>query len=113
MGYYTRFQLEIENPKELDTYSVTKADLEEYIAERAGYGTANNLFCDDDVPQRKWYTYLVDMIEFSKSYPKIIFKLIGEGENNDDLWHCYFQNGKYQMCKAIITYPKFNPDEMK
>lgn len=50
---------------------------------------------------------------FSKKYPQYIFALYGEGEEAGDTWYKYFQNGKFQECRAIITFPEFNPAMLK
>lgn len=61
----------------------------------------------------KWYDHNFDMLEFSKKYPDILFKLHGEGERNGDLWDKYFLNGKMQECKAVIFYQEFDQTQLK
>ena len=53
------------------------------------------------------------MKELSKLFPGYVFKLNGEGEDDEDLWNKYYVNGKEQVCNAIITYPPFDPEKLK
>jgi len=46
-------------------------------------------------------------------YPDILFTLEGKGEESDDLWISYYQNGKAQHCQAEIVYPEYNPLMMR
>lgn len=97
MSYRTYFQLEV--------IGQTDVDHEEEINQE--YNGGWDLFQDD----QSWYEYQQDMKEYSLRYPELIFKLIGSGDQNDDMWICYFKNGKMQECPAIITFDEF--DEFK
>jgi len=99
MGYYTNYQLEIieGNNPEID-----------YHTEISELADINNLF--EDI--HKWYDYHDDMIKYSKKHPNTLFKLIGEGEESGDLWHCYYKNGKKQFCKGEIVYPEYDESEL-
>lgn len=57
-----------------------------------------------------WYDWEQDLRLLSKRFPNVLFCLHGEGEQGDDLWDAYFLDGRAQMCKAVITYPDFNPN---
>lgn len=59
----------------------------------------------------KWYECEDDMVEISKSYPELIFKIHGEGEENTDIWDAYFKNGKKQVHKAVITIAPLNEND--
>jgi len=61
----------------------------------------------------KWYDSFDDMKEFSRDFPGVVFKLHGEGEQNDDLWDAYFKNGKGQECRADIIYPDYDEEKLK
>lgn len=61
----------------------------------------------------KWYSHEDDMQWLSKKYAGTVFKLSGEGEDNEDMWHKYFLNGKTQICKATITYEEYSPKKLK
>lgn len=61
----------------------------------------------------KWYEHDDDMKALSKKYPKTIFVLEGKGEEPEDIWRAYYQNGKMQLCKASITFDDFDRDKLK
>jgi hypothetical protein len=101
MGYYTRHELVIQNGSD---------DLIQELREFSD--DANSAFDQAGDPDNeiKWYEHQDELKVFSAMHPKVIFKLIGEGEETGDLWHEYYMNGKMQVCKAFITYPHFNSD---
>ena len=108
MGYYTYFELKwikeknsvkiicdckiIEDLNEISGYAFSKGEKER----EAGSGG-----------KIKWYEYEKDMNELSKKYPKILFELSAEGEESEDMWKARFRDGKSEIVKAIITFPKF------
>ena len=51
-----------------------------------------------------WSTWKDDMIEISRMFPDVRFRLAGSCDYPDDNWHSYFENGKVEECKSIITY---------
>ena len=57
----------------------------------------------------QWYGYDADMVGLSCEFPDAVLMLTGAGEENADMWRRYYQNGKAQVAKAIITYPDFDP----
>lgn len=59
-----------------------------------------------------WDTVDDDLIEYSKKYHRIVFKLIVEGIYNYEQWITYYHNGKYQHCPAITTYDDFNLNKL-
>jgi hypothetical protein len=61
----------------------------------------------------KWYSHEHDMKILSLVFPEIHFTLHGEGEESGDIWKKHFINGKKQVCKAIITFPSFDPDKLQ
>jgi hypothetical protein len=101
MGYLTRHELVIQ--------SGSNGLIEELrnFSEEARYA-----FDESGDPEEsiKWYDHQDDLKAFSSMHPKAIFKLIGEGEENGDLWHEYYMGGKMQLCKGVISYPNFNSD---
>ena len=61
----------------------------------------------------KWYTYDIDMKRYSKKHPEITFLLEGQGENSEDLWRCYFKNGKMFHTDAKIIYEEYDESKLK
>ena len=104
MGYYTRHELVIQNGsndliKELREFS-----------EDASYAIDEDGATEEST---KWYKHEDDLRSFSALHPKVIFKIIGKGEEPEDAWHEYYSNGKMQHCEGVITYPKFNSGLLK
>jgi hypothetical protein len=54
----------------------------------------------------KWYEHEDDLRKISKKFPESIIKLYGYGDNTDDIWAKYFQNGKMQSDSTQIVYPQ-------
>lgn len=121
MGYETRYSLEVEQTKIMKEVCgvdregkpatifveeyIDKSFFERDIAELSGYQYVWSDMC-------KWYDHEVDMRNYSKNFPEVIFKLEGEGEESGDLWVKYFKNGKMQVCKARIEFDPFNEKEL-
>lgn len=61
----------------------------------------------------KWYEHKKDMTLISKSCPGVLFTIEGEGEDVDDHWFEYWQNGKHQECVGVMTFPPFDHSKMK
>ena len=101
MGYYTEHSLEIIGGDIDITIAVNE------IQEISGY---SDLFEGSEV---KWYEHKENMKVISKKYPDSIFKLSGIGEEQPDLWVEYHQNGKFQRCNGVITYPPFNKSKLR
>ena len=96
MGYYTRYELTANPDAQLVWDAVKENENINYAVGEDGHSGES---C-------KWYKNEDDMVEFSKKFPSVTFRLHGEGEEAGDLWDKYFRNGKKQICKAVITIPK-------
>ena len=128
MGYYTKYQLDVDPTGMIITVPlgelVTEVDLltdseksrmvqktvgvyEEVVKQlEVGYG---NPFHEAN----KWYEHERDMKSISRDFPAVVFTLSGIGEENSDMWVKYFKNGKVQVCRAKITFDKYNETELK
>ena len=84
MGYRTYFELEI---------VVGQLDPED-LAENFERITDYNI---NDLSDIGWYDWEIHMCELSKLYPDVVFRLYGDGEESDDVWHAYFCNGDYEI----------------
>lgn len=59
----------------------------------------------------KWYSQDVDMYKLSVQFPDVLFELNGDGEESDDKWTEYWQNGSCQHCHMGI--PPYDPTKMR
>jgi hypothetical protein len=53
------------------------------------------------------------MLQVSKKYPEILFKVHSEGEENDDISDHYYQNGKSAHYEAVVMIPPLDPAHLK
>lgn len=112
MGYYTTYSLAVKN--------VPTDKIDDLIGELKKKDLIGYAFCGEEIKwdetkktnairflpydEVKWYEHDDDMVEISKKFPSMIFKLKGSGEDSGDLWYTLYQNGEYEECLAIITY---------
>jgi hypothetical protein len=107
MGYETNFELSIKSTN-VDISDVLEVEIDNnedmsWAIEVTGE-TANSC---------TWYNHEADLRNLSLKYPELVFDLYGEGEENGDRWHKYFQNGKMQVCKVIMTFPEFCKNKLQ
>ena len=98
MGYYSAHTLLVNGQPD--------ADHEERISSQ--YNDEYPLFAEE----AKWYDMDENMIEYSKLYPDMLFKIERQGEVHYDMSETYFKNGKMQHCPAIITFDKFDESKL-
>lgn len=60
-----------------------------------------------------WIDHVLEMLEFSKSYPDTVFGLILEERWGMEHIIKYFKNGKYYDMPAKIVYDDFNEELLK
>lgn len=106
MGYYTYYTMEA---YDTTTKTPLSEEKEKEICERlmeiskgAIYDGDRFWKCLDDT--LKWYNHKEDMIALSKEFPDVIFMLEGEGEERDDNWRLYVQNGEWEVVHATIVW---------
>ena len=103
MGYYTLYSIHlIEGKQEL-----FNSLLEEIVEKTGNSSLDGNHFCEE----MKWYDWESDCYELSKKYPSLLFMVEGDGEDADDFWRCYFQNGKSVYYEK--EWPPFVKENMK
>lgn len=108
MGYYTDYQLDIDNA---DFPQSKLAEIREAIMHMENVDFYS---WDDDswyADVQKWYEQEEDMYKLSLQFPDVRFRLHGSGDDQDDLWDEYWQNGSYQHCHVEI--PPYDPDKMR
>jgi hypothetical protein len=78
--------------------------------ESARWGLDEHGYCNQDM---SWYSWNEDIRKFSEKYPDVLFVVDGEGDDTEDLWISYFQNGKNQHVQARIIYDPYDPEMME
>lgn len=110
MGYYTFHTLHVKNVRPEEEEKLVEAmdnlDIIGYALEGSIYR-----YDDDEIgfggeDEVKWYSHDEDMMKLSKLFPRMIFKLHGEGEESGDIWDSYYQNGVVETCQAEVIVPK-------
>ena len=116
MGYYTYYTMEARNIKDEDQYNtiveeMKKVDLYAFddhygVFDSSEYYEVTHDARFDTYDETKWYDHEYDMVKLSKLFPNVIFKLHGDGEEREDMWNKYFQDGKCEECFVHITYDR-------
>ena len=52
------------------------------------------------------------MADLSAHWPKTLFTLHGEGEENTDIWVNYYLRGLVHQAKTTISHEDFNPGKL-
>lgn len=100
MGYYTQYDVSENSPEIIEALE----EVSQYDLNCMDVGVSDTI---------KWYSCISDCITVSKAFPDTLIKVRGEGEESGDIWKAYFLNGKYQMCKAILTFEDFDENKLK
>lgn len=126
MGYYTRYNLEIDRNDEVSICSHNRG--ESIFCPQCGKKFETIPLIDrlkkdilakyqcagfEESDEVKWYDHENDMKQFSLDHPDILFTLRGYGEENEDIWIKFFKNGKMQEAKARIEFDSFDDRKLK
>lgn len=113
MGYYTRFELDVNTGKHSvreialaitnsnDYMSVVFESPEEYLLTDTSTHSDFHLDAEDIA---KWYHETDDMLAFSKRFPSATFIVYGEGEEQGDVWEHEYRNGKMRGRKQVFMW---------
>lgn len=105
MGYYTRFNLNIEPVKgSIITEEQRKQlsiDFANLLGEREAFKDLTSGWC----PEWKWYGYHEDMMQLATHFPNILFTLEGDGEDREDWWIEQYCGDIYQRSEAEVVPP--------
>lgn len=113
MGYYTKFDLYVLDrsnsaPLMLSEGEGLAVEIDEALQDITGYDWS---IYDPRQPymfggeSQKWYDHHENMLELSKRFPLIIFRLEGDGEENGDMWAKWYLDGKSYEETAPIWRP--------
>ena len=107
MGYYTSFTLNVDANGE-SVPGVLQA-LEELEVFDTLYDNSKTV---TGYTYTKWYSSTDDLLQISIRFPTAMFTLEGDGEESDDFWMAYIQNGAMQECRGRIIYDDYDPKKM-
>ena len=98
MGYYTRFEIEIDRgaTQVMDTLIKTMDYGEFQQNSETEWSSAE---------QWKWYGHEDNLKAVSKAHPLSLITVTGYGEEQGDIWRKYFLAGQMQTCKLEIKFP--------
>lgn len=109
MGYCTTYNMTVKHIRDGEQYKALYDALKDKgvigyaLFKDVFYGDTAEFYSDCDV---HWYEHEEDITEISKMFPIMVFQLRGQGEDPDDRWEKYFQNGICEECRAEIRIPK-------
>ena len=114
MGYYTDFHMDIRNKlgefitKESPEYDKISVAFNKIFLGRDYDADSDNDYLEDvlDVANWKWYECDKDMTELSKQFPEYTFVLEGDGEEKQDWWIHWWENGYQSGSEAEIIAPQ-------
>lgn len=109
MGYYTSYSLKWTSDNDDAEQDTAIGDA---IENHGEFSWAFNRHGESG-DSTKWYDHEKDMKELSLKFPGVLFTLSGEGESSSDIWKKYFLDGKMQICKAVLDFPKFDAKLLK
>ncbi len=99
MGYYSSFDLEIEG-------NISSSEKKAIIQKlHESFPVSEYAFDENGESQEtvKWYDMKINMIEFSKDYPTLLFIVTREGEGQADVTKYWFRNGKSVCVDGVVT----------
>lgn len=114
MGYYTDFHMDIRNKlgelitKESPEYGKISVAFNKIFLGRDYDADSDNDYLEDvlDVANWKWYECDKDMAELSKQFSEYTFVLEGDGEEKQDWWIHWWENGYQSGSEAEIIAPR-------
>jgi hypothetical protein len=115
MSYQSRFTLRLARVA-TPTVPLPPRDAQHVLERlRAAYEEAELALTATGDPEERygWYGYRTDLKDFSRLYPDLLFTLHRAGEENGDLVNVYFSDGRIQECKAVFSYPPYDPAQLK
>lgn len=100
MGYHTHFHLTTSAPEH-------DANHQRAVAKLVGYRETVMIGNEE----AKWLNHEADMLEYSRKWPDVVFRLAGVGDGDLDRWVKWFKNGKMQRWELVVEEPNDPPEE--
>lgn len=114
MSYSTNYALSLVPPKELTNLEWNH--MEESIIKifRAVNTNARTLLDEQGYSKVRgdWSECIVELRDFSKGYPEVVFVLEGNGEEPLDLWKLYVKDGKHFLSEAQIIFDEYDESKL-
>ena len=116
MGYYTDYALNVRKIKSRVEFEhlcdvLKEEEIIGYVLDDGTYIDSENYAYFNPIDSVKWYDHSDSMCQVSEQFPEMVFMLEGIGEESDDRWREYYQNGKYETCRARVIFE--DPTEIK
>jgi hypothetical protein len=102
MGYYTDYDFKITGIDNESQADKIIEDLQLLNCETSDDGTELTSHVHD-----KWYYWKEDVIAVSKVYPRVLFEIQGNGEENGDIWKARIRNGIAEVIHGKIIFDEF------
>lgn len=111
MGYYTNYNLDVNNVNTEAEHQAIVDKLRElkvigYAIDVGRYDKISKSSSFYSMDQVKWYDHDEDMQKLAEAFPEKTFKLSGEGEEPDDRWYCLYKGEDSEYVHAIIAWPE-------
>lgn len=111
MGYYTNYNLDVNNVNTEAEHQAIVDKLRElkiigYALDVGRYDKISKSSSFYSMEGVKWYDHDEDMLKIAEAFPEKTFKLIGEGDEPDDRWYCLYKGKDSECVQAIITWPE-------
>lgn len=106
MGYRTYRTIERIGQHPADCPEIIDEAMQQALAEITDY-TAD---CFTGGEECKWYNADEDMLEFSRVYPDVTFRMFCQGEDSLDIYVCWYKNGAMQRWDLDTSVPTQPPE---
>ncbi len=118
MGYYTSYNLDVNNVKsraehEMLHDALNKKGIIGYALDDGDWSESLKVSYFWSCDCAKWYDHDEDMVEISKEFPEMTFKLTGNGDADDDRWYTLYRNGELETVEAMLIWPEPKKIEWK
>lgn len=111
MGYYTSYNLDVNNVKSQAEHEAIMDKLHElnvigYALDTGYWNERSKSSSFYSYDEAKWYECHEDMRKLAEAFPEKTFKLSGVGEGADDRWYCLYKGDESEEIYAVITWPE-------
>lgn len=114
MSYYTSYRLEVQGinfKPELEklTDELDRMEVLSYAIVSCEFDPLSDTQIYPTYEPTTWYDHEQDMLDLSKKFPELTFKLTCIGETFAGVYECYVRNGKCEKRYASFPQPQYIP----